>query len=72
MNWIVLRETAARVDVGNITTAIIIIIIVLDKLLPFRNIYIYIYHHHHQGRPSWPLPVQNLTSEIYESIFDIW
>jgi hypothetical protein len=21
---------------------------------------------------SWPVPIQNLTSEIYESILDIW
>jgi hypothetical protein len=29
-------------------------------------------HHQLQGRPSWPVPIQNLVSETYESVLDIW
>jgi hypothetical protein len=35
-----------------------------------KNTYLYI-DHQLQGRPSWPVPIQDLTSEIYDSILDI-
>jgi len=30
-----------------------------------------VHHHQVQGKPSWPVRIQNLTSEIYD-IFDIF